>query len=105
MFDSLQTYLLDQIGNIPTEGLTRGGHAFNACGRGKGKKRKGYGKGRGISDSPQHGVGSYHQGYRVAMPDLVERKRARSPSPSPDIDLTIGHSKRSPRHRVPRHRS
>ncbi len=85
-FDSLQTYLLDQIGNIPTEGLTRGGHAFNAHGRGKGKKGKGHGKDRGIGDSPQHGVSSYHQGYRAAMQDFVERKRARSPSP--DIDLT-----------------
>jgi hypothetical protein len=85
-FDSLQTYLLDQIGNIPTEGLTRGGHAFNARSRGKGKKGKGHGKGRGIGDSPQRGVGSYHQGYRAAMQDFVERKLARSPSP--EIDLT-----------------
>lgn len=85
-FDSLQAYLLDQIGNIPTEGFTRGGNAFNARGRGKGKKGKGPGKGRGPGDNPQHGGGSYHQGYRAAMQDLVERKRMRSPSP--EIDLT-----------------
>lgn len=27
-FDSLQTYLLDQIGNIPTESNPRGGNAL-----------------------------------------------------------------------------
>ncbi len=84
---SYKPIYLDQIGNIPTEGLTRDGHAFNARSRGKGKKGKGHVKGCGIGDSPQHGVGSYHQGYRAAMQDFVERKRARSPI-SPDIDLT-----------------
>ncbi len=62
--------------------------AFNARSRGKDKKGKGHGKGRGIGDSPQHGIGSYHQGYRAAMQDFVERKRARSTSPESDLTGT-----------------
>ncbi len=80
-FDSLQTYLLEKIGNIPSESNPRGGHAFNARGRGKGKKGKGCGSGRGRGDGTHFvGAGSYHQGYRAAIQNF-NGKPLRSPSP------------------------
>ena len=87
-FDSLQAYLLEQIGNIPSESHPRGGNAFIFRGKGKGpkgKKGKGRGGGRSQVDSTNFvGSSSYHQGYRAAIQDFTG-KRTRSASPEVEV--------------------